>query len=249
MCGKPGISPAPLTLPLVFIVLAILCGVFTLAGQYLRPAPTIAILTFESLEAPLLVKLPSSILGPRFVRAALGEGKSNDLYLYASTSISEPVNLTRSPAINEVWPVPDSNGEHVAYYGINGTDIEVYLLYIDRSRAPLPLTVKAGNSALHNGFEITPTLAPSFSPSQTWVAFPAHSGNGDVVEVFIAQTDGQQVVRATTLNQQVVDYVWLDNDTLIVTYQLGRQRLAFCGIPAEFQWPAICNSNSIAIRG
>ena len=175
--------------------------------------------TSPLVKAPPLANLPINASGSRFLRVAPGEGGLDDIYLYSSTTISDPSNLTKSPAINEVWPVPDSSGEHVAYYGINSAGIEVYLLYVDRSRAPLPLPVKAGDSTLHAGFEITPTLAPVFSPSQTWVAFPAQSTKGDVVEVFIAQTDGQQVVRATALNQQVIDYIWLDDNTLTVTYR------------------------------
>jgi hypothetical protein len=204
-------------LPLIGAVLLVAL-VFLVLTQT-TPQPTRQTDLPRTMAVQYLVTLPLSNSVTQFVRVAPGEGGRNDIYLYSSAIISDPINLTKSPAIDEVWPVPDSNGEHVAYYGINGTGVEVYLLHTDRSRAPLPLTVRAGNSALHNGFEITPTLALSFSPSQTWVAFPARSDKGDVVEVFIAQTDGQQVVRATTLNQQVIDYIWLDDNTLAVTYR------------------------------
>jgi len=205
------------SLLLAFLVMAFLCVALSwdqppasrfgagraLPGEIntLNEGPTLAI----SKDGTLLVTV-----GP-------GAGETEDLFLCEVNSPS-CINLTRSPSIRETWPVFDAEGKRVVCYGIGEAGADVFLIDM-LSQVMLPLTVRAGTSGLHEDYSVVPVLAPAFSPDGQWVAFPARKGQNGAIELFVARSDGQQVLRVTDLGHEIRDYTWLDSETLLVAVQ------------------------------
>lgn len=159
-----------------------------------------------------LVMLPGT--SSFFLSVHPGLGNRDDLF--RCTASLECVNLTQTPALTETWPVLDADGERVAYYGLgDNQQADLFVLTLPATTT-LPVTLRAGDSGLHTDYHVIPILAPAFSPNGLWLAFPAQASKGEAVELFVARTDGQQVLRVTGLGQQLQDYIWLNNDTLII---------------------------------
>ncbi|MBC7227470.1 MAG: PD40 domain-containing protein [Thermoflexales bacterium] len=123
--------------------------------------------------------------------------------------------MTRSPSVREIWPALDNEGARIAVYGIGESGTDLYVIDV-ASQAMLPLTVRADTSGLHEEYQIAPVLAPAFSPDGQWVAFPARKGRNGALELFVARSDGQQVLRVTELGHELRDYTWLDSKTILI---------------------------------
>ena len=169
--------------------------------------------TLRLIQAPAQSATPAS-----FILMQTGMAGRDDLFLYTTVPTITHRNLTESPAITEMWPVLDVITQRVAYYGVGEAGTDLYIQSLPDGMA-LPLTVHAGESGLHTDFEITPTIAPVFAPNSRWLAFPAQAKKHGAIELFIAQDDGQRVLRVTDLGYQVRDYIWLDDHTLVIAVQ------------------------------
>lgn len=207
-----------LVVPLAVLALVVLCLGISWIAQYSerRPAGTRA----EGRHStPRLIPVPVKRGAPSlFITVQTGIAERDDLFFHTVVPTTTYRNLTQSPSITEVWPVIDTTGQYVAYYGIGESGTDVYILDLSDGTA-LPLTVHAGASGLHTDFEITAMVGPAFSPNGMWLAFPAQAKDYDAIELFIAQDDGQQVLRVTDLGYQVRDYIWLDDHKLVIAVQ------------------------------
>jgi len=208
---RPAQTPAVTwVIPLSLIVLAIVFLVFMNQGPSIRNAGT-SQPRAQVFSKHLLVLLEDSTY---FLSVHPGLGNRDDLF--RCTASLECVNLTQTPALTETWPVLDADGERVAYYGLgDNQQADLFVLTLPATTT-LPVTLRAGDSGLHTDYHVIPILAPAFSPNGLWLAFPAQASKGETVELFVARTDGQQVLRVTGLGQQLQDYIWLNNDTLII---------------------------------
>lgn len=170
-----------------------------------------------------LLTLPySSTVPSRYVML-----ENNDLYICETvTQTYSCDNLTQSPAVEEVQPVLHKDSEKIAYYGLSNSVIHLYTLD-PISRTTTILTLRSDTTGLHTDFVILTTLAPAFSPDGAWVAFPAQSVKSEVVELFAARTDGQQVLRVTDIAYQVLDYTWLSDNELIIVFQRRNGELEY----------------------
>lgn len=170
----------------------------------------------DSKVAPRLVLVPVGTASPpAYIKVQTGIGKRDDLFFCEAAPTVICDNLTQSPALTEKWPALDVNGAEVAYYGVGEGQTELFRLSLT-TKASLPITVRSGASNLHTDYEIASIVAPAFSPSGLWVAFPAQAVKGDAIELFVAKADGQNVRRVTDLGYRVSDYIWLDDQTLVV---------------------------------
>ncbi len=153
--------------------------------------------------------------------------EDDDLYICETvTETYSCDNLTQSPAVEEVQPVLHKDSEQIAYYGLSDSVIHLYTLEL-KSRTTSLVTLRSGETGLHTEYKILPTLAPVFSPNGQWVAFSAQSTKNNVVELFAARADGQQVLRLTDLSYQVLDYTWLNDDTILVVAQRPNGELGY----------------------
>lgn len=195
---------------LALLVVAVICAVFywqtprTGVGSQATAVP-------DSATVPRLLTLP--ITPTHFLAVQAGLEQQDDLFLCTETF--QCTNLTQSPVLTELWPVLNASANRVAYYSLGELGTEIFVLTLPTTTT-LPVTVRAGTSGLHIDFEIITTHGPAFSPEGVWLAFLAQACKGEAVELFVARTDGQQVLRVTDLGYQVQDYVWLDVETLLV---------------------------------
>lgn len=215
---RPRSPLSHLSLPLAIVAVVGLCLGFSLLED--RLGRRLAGTSPGGREGPprLVPVLVASADPSPFIMVQVGMAERDDLFLCTTMPTVTCSNLTQSPAITEVWPVLDTTVQRVAYYSVGDASTELYVLALPNGMA-LPLTVHAGMSGLHTDFEITPTLAPSFAPDGSWVAFPAQAVKGNAVELFVAQDDGQQVLRVTDLGYRVRDYIWLDDKKLVIAVQ------------------------------
>ena len=229
-------SPHTRFIPLVvLIVVSVICGVV----YWQRPNINRG-LSWEntqasvvSLLAPRMIALPGTTA--QLLSIKKGLGSQDDLF--QCTAAFDCVNLTQSPGITEVWPVLDAAAEKVAYYGVGEQATELHVLELSTS-AITPVTLRAGTSGLHTKFVIIPNHAPVFSPDGDWLAFPAQAHEGGAVELFVARTDGQQVLCVSDLGHQVQDYIWLDAQTLLIHVQREDDAVSYwaaCWDGAAFQ--------------
>lgn len=212
-------TPRPWILP-ALVVLALLTCV---AASILRtglPQRQFGPVSTSPANAPRLLSLPNTSAGAAaFLLVQPGLADRDDIFHCTAVLSDTCANLTNSPAFSEAWPVLDPAGRQIAYFGLGDSDAEVFLRTLPTSTT-VPLTVLAGDSGLHTDFKVASILAPAFAPDGMWIAFPARAVKGDSVELFLAQADGQKVLRATTLQYRLCDYAWLDNQTLTFLVRL-----------------------------
>jgi hypothetical protein len=72
------------------------------------------------------------------------------------------------------------------------------------------------------------------------VAFPAQDTNGKALELFIAQVDGQKVRPVTDKGWMIKEYVWIKDDTILVTFQRPSGRLQ--------QWQATLDTGAVVME-
>ncbi len=147
--------------------------------------------------------------------AKTGVAKRNDLFSCKPVAKADCQNLTNSPAVSELWPAFDLTEEHVFYYSVSESGVDLYRMTL-ADRNAKPLTLNAGDSELHLNFIITPTLEALLSPNEEWIAFPAKDKKDNSVELFVARTGGQEVYRVTDLNEQIYDYFWINTKMIVV---------------------------------
>jgi hypothetical protein len=206
---------------LLLVVLAIigLClGITALAqnaGQH-RPNTLLAYNGYTS----RLIALPDRILGqPAFIAVESDSGSYPDLFLYTGVLSGTRTNLTRTSGITETSPVLDTRGTKVAFYGSKDSMLEVYVQEIPGGISR-PITEQSKPSGLHEKYEVSMSIPPSFSPDGNWVAFPAISTVSNTLELAVARSDATQVLNVTTLGHSVIDFAWLDSTILIILVQL-----------------------------
>lgn len=220
---KPCLSRYLLLLAL--LVLAILCVVLSW-GQ--PPAARLGVTRPASGQESGLSEGPTLAVakdGSILVTIRPGTGDKDDLFL-CDADTSSCVNLTRSPSIRETWPALDNEGSRIAFYGIGEASTDLFVVDVS-SQILLPLTVRADTSGLHKEYQIAPILAPAFSPDGQWVAFPARRDRNGSLELFVARSDGQQVLRVTDLGHEIRDYTWLDNRTILIAVRWADQTLHY----------------------
>ncbi len=151
-------------------------------------------------------------------------GDNPDLFL-SDVPSRTLTQLTNTPAITEAWPVFDSEGNYIAYYGLVGSMIEVYVQQIPTG-LPTIVTQQSGKSGVHVSYEIGMSAALDFSPDSKWVAFPVRSTVSSTVEIGVARADGSQVLDVFPTGHRLISYAWLDDTTLVALFQLltGQQQ-------------------------
>jgi hypothetical protein len=214
--------PAPpvsrLAVPLVIAAVLVLCLATAWMAETAR-RQTAQLGTAGATQANRLLALTgTSATLSGYLLVQPGAAGRDDLFLCTAAVTVTCQNLTQSPGAAEVWPVLDPTAQHVAYYGLGQAGTDLYLLALPDGTAQ-PLTLHAGESGLHSSFEITPTTGASFSPNGEWLAFPAQALKHGAVELFVAKTDGQTVLRVSNLEQNLRDYIWLDDRTLVFIVQ------------------------------
>lgn len=198
------------------LIIAMLCAVLSWLnpqrGQLLAGRRST-----DKVDVPRLVPVLAGSSGSSsFVMVKPGLAGRDDIFFCTSVPTTTcDTNLTESPAVTEVWPVLDAAAEQVAYYGIRESSADLYLLELSDG-VGIPLTVRAGSSGLHTRFVITTTVGAAFSPDGKWLVFPVNVRDSAAIELFAARSDGQQVLPVTDLGYQVRDYIWLDDETLII---------------------------------
>lgn len=170
----------------------------------------------ESVFQQDLLRLPDgSNKTSSFLLVNNGAGNQSDLFLCTMDSVVNSRNLTNSPVVSETLPTLDSKAEKIFYYGITATGADIYSMNL-QSGDTKSLTLHAGNTKLHIEYIITPLKEAALSPDERWIAFPAKDKKKGHTELFVAGTDSQLIWQATRLNAQIRDYLWLDNNTLII---------------------------------
>jgi len=170
----------------------------------------------ENTSSQYLLQLPS---GSKSISSFLviknGAGNQADLFVCSMDSVVNNRNLTNSPVVSETLPIFDSKAETVFYYGITASGIDIYSMNL-QSGGTKSLTLHAGNTKLHTEYIITPIKEAALSPDERWIAFPAKDKKKGHTELFVAGTDSQLIWQATQLNAQICDYLWLNNNVLII---------------------------------
>lgn len=233
------LSRSPWWLALILALALLLVMALSLLDVDKRAGDTASGFPPPSRARSLLVLPAASATPASFLVVQPDVDGLDDIFTCGVVPTRTCTNLTSSPAVAEAWPVLDGTGQQIAYYALSDAGTELFLRSLAAGTS-IPLTVSAGKSGLHTAYEITPTIAPAFSPKGGWIAFPAQAEKGDAVELFAAQTDGQDVRRVTNLGHGVRDYVWIDDWTLVVavvrpdgTLQLWKARLDL--IPAQME--------------
>lgn len=228
--SPPSTPAASWIAPLILAALAVLFMLLDRRGLPVSDANIISEKNAQ-IQIPRLLTLSSASQPWKHLEIRTGVGERNDLFLATMVPTMTLQNLTQTPLVDEFWPVLDPYETRVAYYGLtdNRTDLFALTLPISPTTAvPVTfLTLSAGNSGLHLEYEITPTLAPAFSPDGLWIAFPAQTADGKAIELFVARTDGQQVLRVTRLAYRVLDYTWASNDSLLIVARLSDSKLGY----------------------
>jgi len=150
-----------------------------------------------------------------FIVVKAGTAGRNDLFLCDLSNRLSCKNLTNSPSLSEISPKLSVSKQFIVYYGLNDSGADLYLLELSRG-VGRPLTIQSGESKLNTEFIINTNKAPEVSPDGLWVAFPAKSREKNSVELFVARTDGMLIIQATKLGDKIVDYLWLNDTTLLV---------------------------------
>lgn len=211
---------------LVIIFIAVLCYGFSwIEGQ--RQVKSVS-----QYDTSVFTTTPWFILMPghtathfSYLSVETGTGENDDLFIYSTTFTKTIVfSLTQTPMITEAWPVLNPTADQVAYYAIRNESIDLYLLSLTNGLS-VPLTESTGNSGLHTNYEITTRTGPVFSPDSQWVAFLGQGLEFDIIELFLASTTNQQVLRVDSRGYGVYEYDWLDNSTLLVTTQSADKRI------------------------
>ncbi len=232
--GSPTYDPKPgvfdklwwyirINLPLLGILLILtLCIVSAILYRPILSKNPVSDVVLPDASSRLLTLPYSQTVPSRFVMI-----EDNDLYICETVTATYSCDyLTRSPTVEEIQPVYHKETERIAFYGQSDSVVNLYTLDLISRTLTMP-TFHSGTTGLHTDFVILTTLAPAFSPDGAWVVFPAQSVKSEVVELFAARTDGQQVLRVTDIAYQVLDYTWLSDNELIIVFQRRNGELEY----------------------
>ena len=171
---------------------------------------------------PNLIPLQTKPRGvATYIKLSKGIGVRDDLWrCECEEGIEDCENITNSPNIIESWPVISSSGDQLAYYAISdsGTDLHVYTM---NAKTVQSLTTNPRESSLHTEYVIVTDYPPVFSPNDKLIAFAAKSNSTESVEIFVSQVDGLSVVKFSNLEQPLSDFIWLDNQKMVVAAKLA----------------------------
>lgn len=210
-------------LPLLGILLILtLCIVSAILYRPILSKNPVSDVVFPDASSRLLTLPYSQTVPSRFVMI-----EDNDLYICETVTATYSCdNLTRNPTVEEIQLVYHKETERIAFYGQSGSVVSLYTLDLISRTITVP-TYHSDTTGLYTDFVILTTLAPAFSPDGSWVAFPAQSVKNDVIELFAAHTDGQQVLRVTDMAYQVLDYTWLSDDEIMIVFQRPNGKLEY----------------------
>lgn len=248
--------------PVGLLSLTILCAVLIFADQspsLLSRQPTLSSVA----PSPQTVGLPTTQYpAGTYISVQPDTSGKGDLFYCTIVSPSLCIPLTQSPAVDETWPVLNADGDRIAYYAqsegkvevalltlpplaILSTTIESNLVTVSVPSTITVLTEQAGTSGLHIDYEVYPAIAPAFCKgSEQWIAFPGKSAKGNTVELFVAHTNGREVMQITDKDWVVRDYIWLDHCshnsmTFLITFQRFTGKLE--------QWKAVVDKGEVQL--
>lgn len=239
-----------LIIPLSLLALSILCATLIFADSRSRSRSSQLEAT-PPVSGPRIIPLPKSqhLIGT-YLEVRIDTGGRNDLFYCTIVPTTTCSPLTQSPAVDEMWPVLDANGNHVAYYAQGEESTEVALLTLPPTSTLSAgtqisviitvLTEQAGTSGLHIDYQVSPTNAPVFSPDGKWVAFPVQATKGETSELFIARIDGRNVRQVTDKGWMIKEYVWVTKDAILMTFQRPNGKLQ--------QWRAILSVDNVTLE-
>lgn len=173
-------------------------------------------------------------LNDSYIRIGKGVGERDDLWLCVIQAPNTCTNITSSPTISESWPSLSYSGELLAYYALSDSGSEVYLYKLIEDTVQV-LTANIQDTGLHVDYHIVLNGPPKFSPNSEWLAFPAKADKSEAIEIFVVRTDGQLISRLSDIGKPISDYIWVNNNELLISIELANGDIEVQSLPLKLQ--------------
>ena len=213
----------------LIMLAAVICGAFVFVRPLILPIDPPGSPISGGVQASGSVALvPSSLLASTYYFSWAPQDRASDIYS-TNTAItnSQPVQVTYTPDLSELWPMPSPADARLAFFAVTPKD-ERSLRVLDSSQQNIDVTYHISGTDLIKKYQIDLNAPPLWSPDGKWLAFLGSSTSQDQlsVELFVAEVDSSTVYRLTDLDSAVVSPRWVDKTTLVFGQEVNDHTLA-----------------------
>jgi hypothetical protein len=222
----------------LIMLAAVICGAFVFVRPLILPiSPSAPPISGGASAGESVALVPSALLANTYYFSWAAKDQASDIYFIDTTiTNSQPIQVTNTPDLSELWPMPSPIDTRLAFLAVTPKD-ERSLRVLDASQQNIDVTYNISGTGLNKKYQIDVNSPPLWSPDGNWLAFLGRSTDKDqaIVELFVAEVSSSTVYRLTNMESTIVSPRWADAATLIFAQEVNDHTLALFKIQADLR--------------